>query len=148
MTQRILGPRRSTRRRWTGVVTALAATGLVLVFFAVSASARQGSGAVALACPNMLAGSNLEIDTNANLKKDGASPCVDWNDVINPPPDGSGPGPAVVKNDTLSGSGDDSFTNGSAINDVPKIDSGGIPPSKSDLKSFGVWQEGTGGASV
>jgi hypothetical protein len=152
MTQRILGPRRSTRRRWVGAVTALTAASLVLVFFAVSAAARQGSNAISLACPpantSLLTGSNLEIDANANLKVDGTSPCTDWNAVINPPPQGSGPGPAVVKNDKDSGSGDDSFTNGSAINDIPKIDSGSIPPSKSDLKSFGVWQEGTGGASV
>ena len=150
MTQRVLGPRKSARRRWIGAGTAVFATGLVLVFFAVSASARQGSSAISLACPavgaSLLTGSNLEIDTNANLKTEGTSPCTDWNAVINPP--GAGTGPAVVKSDTLSGGGDDSFTNGSAINDIPKIDSGSIPPSKSDLKSFGVWQEGTGGASV
>jgi Prealbumin-like fold domain len=150
MTQRVLGSRRSARRRWIGAATALFATSLVLVFFAVSASARQGSSAISLACPpagvSLLTGSNLEIDANANLKIDGTSPCTDWNAVINPP--GAGTGPAVVKNDKDSGSGDDSFTNGSAINDIPKIDSGSIPPSKSDLKSFGVWQEGTGGTSV
>jgi hypothetical protein len=152
MTQRILGPRRSTRRRWVGAITALTAAGLVLAFFTVSAAARQGSNAISLACPpagvSLLSGSNLEIDANANLKTDGTSPCTDWNAVVNPPPAGSGPGPAVVKNDKDSGSGDDSFTNGSAINDVPKIDSGSIPPSKSDLKSFGVWQEGSGAGSV
>ena len=50
MTQRILGPRRSTRRPLDGRSHSTCSDGLVLVFFAVSASARQGSGAVALAC--------------------------------------------------------------------------------------------------
>lgn len=144
MTERVLGPRRGPRRRWLGVLAMAGSTGLALVFFAVSASARQDAATQSLACPpggvTLLSGSNLEIDADANLKTNGTSPCTDWNDVI--------PSPAVVKNDKLSGSGDDSFTNGSAINDIPKIDSGSIPPSKSDLKSFGVWQEGTGGASV
>lgn len=144
MTERVLGPRRGPRRRWAGGAAAVAAACLLLVFFVVSASARQGTSEQALACPpagaTLLTGSNFEIDANANLKTAGTSPCVDWNDVI--------PSPASVRNDTLSGSGDDSFTNGSAINDVPKIDSGSIPPSKSDLKSFGVWQESSVGPAV
>src|SRR5438128_1029112 len=35
-------------------------------------------GAVACSTANVLSGSNFEIDANANLKVDGAAPCIDW----------------------------------------------------------------------
>jgi hypothetical protein len=144
MSTRVLGPTGGRRRRWTAVLTALASMGLLLTFFAVSASAQRASTAsiaattcTAAAGVSVLSGANFEIDDNANLTTQGASPCEDWNAVI--------PSPALVKNDALSGTGDDSFTNGSDINDPqPNIDTGSIPPSKSDLKSFGVYTESVG----
>src|SRR6478752_1049690 len=60
---------------------------LLLVFvFAVSASARtfSPSAAAVAGCPTAKvlntggSNSNFEIDTNANLKVDGAAPCIDW----------------------------------------------------------------------
>jgi uncharacterized surface anchored protein len=79
-----------------------------------------------------LTGSNFEIDTNANLKQDDASPSIDWASVTE-----------VRKQDTASGGGDESFGQGAKENTaVPSVVDGGIPPNKSDLKFFGVYQEG------
>jgi hypothetical protein len=83
--------------------------------------------------PNVLTGSNFEVDTNANLAVNGTSPCVDWLD-------GSAMRASVLtKADKASGSGDDAFGQGTAENDAnPTIVNGSIPPNKSDLKTFGV----------
>src|SRR5439155_1983665 len=95
--------------------------------------------------PSVLTGSTFEIDTGtngANLAVDGStSSCSDW--LV-------GNGASVkdsdvnIKQDVGSGSGDDSFGQGTSENDAnPTIVSGSIPPNKSDLKSFAVHRETT-----
>lgn len=80
-----------------------------------------------------LAGANFEIDANANLKVDDASPSIDWAS------------PTVVgtrQEDEPSGAGDDSFGQGSKEDTaVPSVVNGSIPPNKSDLLNFGVYLE-------
>jgi hypothetical protein len=85
-----------------------------------------------------LTNSNFEIDSNANLKVDGTSPAIDWlNSGANTFRTG-----VVVKQDLGSGSGDNSFGQGSKEDTaVPSVVSGSIPPNKSDLKFFGVYTE-------
>ena len=79
-----------------------------------------------------LSGSNFEIDADANLKVDGAAPALDWANVTE-----------QRKADTTSGSTDESFGQGSKEDTaVPSVVDGSIPPNKSDLKFFGVYQEG------
>ncbi len=79
-----------------------------------------------------LLGSNFEIDTDANLRVDDPSPSIDWANVAE-----------SRKADTVSGSTDESFGQGSKEDTaVPSVMDGGIPPNKSDLKFFGVHQEG------
>ena len=78
-----------------------------------------------------LAGSNFEIDTDANLKVDDSSPSIDWASVAE-----------TRKADLASGSGDDSFGQGTKEDTaVPTVVDGSIPPNKSDLKNFGVYLE-------
>jgi hypothetical protein len=80
-----------------------------------------------------LTGSDFEIDTNANLKIDDADPSTDWAGVTE-----------TRKPDAPSGSGDDSFGQGSKEDTaVPTVVSGSIPPNKSDLTTFGVYLETT-----
>jgi len=80
-----------------------------------------------------LAGSNFEIDTNANLKVDDAAPSLDWMNVTQ-----------INKADLAPGSGDDSFGNGTKEDTpVPSVIDGSIPPNKSDLTNFGVYLETT-----
>jgi prealbumin domain-containing protein len=80
-----------------------------------------------------LPGSNFEIDTDANLKVDGVSPpALDWANVAE-----------TRKADTTSGPTDESFGQGAKEDTaVPSVVNGSIPPNKSDLKFFGVYQEG------
>ena len=86
-----------------------------------------------------LAGSNFEIDTNANLKVDNAAPSIDWLAGGSGTPFRSG---VLVKNDKPTGANDDSFGKGTAENNPnPTIVDGSIPPNKSDLKAFGVFTE-------
>jgi uncharacterized surface anchored protein len=78
-----------------------------------------------------LTGSNFEIDTNANLKLDDPAPSIDWASVNE-----------VRKTDLASGSGDDSFGQGTKEDTpVPTVVDGSIPPEKSDLLNFGVYFE-------
>jgi hypothetical protein len=78
-----------------------------------------------------LPGSNFEIDTDANLKLDDASPSLDWANVSED-----------RQTDVASGTGDNSFGQGSKEDTaVPAVVSGSIPPNKSDLKDFGVYVE-------
>src|ERR671910_2274078 len=80
-----------------------------------------------------LPGSNFEIDTNANLKVDDAAPSIDWASVSE-----------TRKADAPSGSGDDSFGQGTKEDTaVPTVVNGSIPPNKSDLLTFGVHLETT-----
>ena len=102
------------------------AAGVVAVFaVAIVASASHGDVS--------LPGSNFEIDTDANLIADHDPPSIDWADVAE-----------TRKADLASGSGDNSFGQGSKEDTaVPTVVSGSIPPNKSDLLTFGVYLETT-----
>ncbi|MDH5422749.1 MAG: SpaA isopeptide-forming pilin-related protein, partial [Acidimicrobiia bacterium] len=77
-----------------------------------------------------LPGSAFEIDTDANLVLDD-SPGIDWATVAE-----------ERRDDQDSGTGDNSFGQGSKEDTaVPAVVSGSIPPNKSDLKTFGIYQE-------
>ncbi|TYL54342.1 MSCRAMM family protein [Agromyces mariniharenae] len=78
-----------------------------------------------------LPGSDFEIDSDANLKVDDPAPSIDWASVSE-----------VRKADAPSGSGDDSFGQGSKEDTaVPSVVDGSIPPNKSDLLNFGLYLE-------
>jgi hypothetical protein len=78
-----------------------------------------------------LAGSNFEIDVNANLKVDDAAPSIDWASVGE-----------VRGIDTASGQNDNSYAGGSKEDDTcPGTTTGSIPNNKSDLLSFGAYVE-------
>jgi hypothetical protein len=63
------------------------------------------------------------------------SGCKDWLNT------GPGTGP-IIKQDSPSGSGDESFGEGTKEDTaLPTVVSGSIPPNKSDLKAFGVYTE-------
>ncbi|TME21005.1 MAG: hypothetical protein E6I67_08865 [Chloroflexi bacterium] len=101
--------------------------------------------------------SNFEIDApvadstklgahaGANLTNDGGSPCIDWSRFAA----GAGTGTeadktsgVIVKHDLPSGTGDDSFTQGTSENATdPTVGFGSIPPNKSDLQTFWVYKE-------
>lgn len=84
-----------------------------------------------------LALSNFEIDTDANLKVDDTSPpSLDWANVTeNRKPDGN----ITVGNKT----GDSSLGQGTSEDtEPPTVTVDSIPPNKSDLKFFGIYQEG------
>ncbi len=84
-----------------------------------------------------LAGSNFEIDDDANLKVDHtAPPSLDWANVTE-----------VRATDAVNGTGDDSYAGGVKEDTVcPGATTDSIPPNKSDLLSFHVYEEaGTGG---
>src|SRR5690348_11529254 len=88
-----------------------------------------------------LSGSNFEIDDNANLTVDGPSPAIDWLDSA-----GTAMRPGVlVRDDRPTGQDDDSFTQGTNINDTPTtITTGSIPNNKSDLTHFGIYVDKSG----
>ena len=78
-----------------------------------------------------LPGSDFEIDLNANLRVDDPAPSIDWASVTQ-----------VRKGDLPTGSGDDSFGQGSKEDTaVPSVVDGSIPPNKSDLLNFGLYLE-------
>jgi hypothetical protein len=84
-----------------------------------------------------LAGSNFEIDVDANLKVDDpAPPSLDWANVAE-----------IRATDKVNGTGDDSYAGGVKEDTVcPAATTDSIPPNKSDLLSFHVYREaGTGG---
>lgn len=115
-----------TRSRRSGIRALLLVTvvlGLVLAYvLPASASHPEVS----------LAGSNFEIDTDANLKVDDPAPSTDWAGISE-----------TRKADTTSGPTDESFGQGTKEDTaVPSVVDGSIPPNKSDLKFFGVYQEG------
>ena len=128
-------------------VVALIGAVLLVTVFAVSAAARPqtvaSSAVTSCTTSNVLSGSNFEIDVDANLKVDNASPCIDWL--------AGGTGSAfrsgvVAKNDVPSGASDDAFGQGTSEDNAnPTTVTGSIPPNKSDLKAFGVFTE-TGSA--
>jgi hypothetical protein len=91
-----------------------------------------------------LNGSAFEIDSNANQVVD-ESGCIDWLDTSTASGQQLG---AVVKQDKFADPTDESFTQGTKEDTAsPVIESGSIPPNKSDLKAFGVNTE-TGQATA
>ena len=126
MTERVLGPKDSPRRRRTLFLPLLVALVLGL---ALGVPAALGNH------PEVsLPGSSFEIDTNANLKVDDAAPSIDWTSFVE-----------TRKADAASGSGDDSLGGGSKEDDpAPSVVDGSIPPNKSDLLNFGIYLETTG----
>ena len=107
----------------------------------IATLAALGGWVVAVQATNAI-GSNFEIETDANLVVDGSSPNIDWL--------AGGSGSAmrtgvIVKADKPTGSGDDSFGNGSKEDTaVPSVVDGSIPPNKSDLRTFGLYKETVG----
>jgi hypothetical protein len=117
------------RRPKVGV---LGMAALVVALIALSASTASGTTVGPPACTNTatLTGSAFEIDADANLVVNTTN-CSDWLSVAD-----------IKKNDKPTGSGDDSFGQGTSENDPnPTIVDGSIPPNKSDLKTFGIFSE-------
>ncbi|MFL6007695.1 MAG: Ig-like domain repeat protein [Gaiellaceae bacterium] len=93
------------------------------------------------ATTSVLSGSNFEIDTDANMKVDGAGDCIDWLAGGTGTPLRTG---VLSTNDKPTGATDDAFGQGSQEDDAnPTIVAGSIPPNKSDLKTFGLYSEVT-----
>jgi hypothetical protein len=115
-------------RRRLGRVFAAGAAGALFLTAVVAMPAAASHPEVSLP------GSEFEIDTNANLKVDDpAPPSLDWANVTE-----------NRKADQPSGSGDDSFGQGSKEDTpVPSVVNGSIPPNKSDLLNFGTYFEQT-----
>ena len=123
MSEQVRKARRGLRTRRGRIVATVVALVLGATLVPTLAGATHGS--------LVLTGSNFEIDTNANLKRDHDAPSIDWASVGE-----------VRKTDTPSGQADDAFTQGSDEHTpVPVVAAGGVPPSKSDLKVFGVYVE-------
>jgi len=124
------------------VLAALLGSALIAAFAISGAAVANTSGCTNTAAT--LTGSAFEIDTDANLVVDNSG-CIDWLTG------GSGSGlrtGVLAKTDKATGTGDDSFGQGTSENDAnPTIVSGSIPPNKSDLKKFGLYSE-TGEAST
>jgi hypothetical protein len=119
-------PTRSQSGRTALVAAAAIAFGVGAALSTTSAIATDGAVS--------LAGSNFEIDTDANLEVDhSAPPSIDWASVTE-----------VRREDSPSGKNDESFGQGTKEDTAePTVVSGSIPPNKSDLKWFGLYQEGT-----
>lgn len=95
-----------------------------------------GTGAFANHSEASLAGSNFEIDVDANLKVDDpAPPSLDWANVTE-----------IRATDKVNGTGDNSYAGGVKEDSAcPGETTDSIPPNKSDLLSFHVYEEaGTG----
>src|SRR5215203_1771790 len=113
--------------------------GAILLLIAVALATGTATGTTAN-CTNTatLSGSAFEIDKDANLVVN-TSGCIDWLTGGTGTSMRSG---VLAKNDKLTGTGDDSFGQGTAENNPnPTIVAGSIPPNKSDLKAFGVFTE-------
>lgn len=101
---------------------------MVMTLFAgLAAGVSQASHPV-----DSLPGSNFEIDTDANLTRDDASPSIDWASVSE-----------FRRTDLPTGTTDDSFKASKESEPDPLIENGSIPNNKSDLKAFGIYQETT-----
>ena len=95
--------------------------------------------AIGVALGASVSGSNFEIDSDANLVVDGQSPSIDWLE------DGTNSAmraDVTVQADTPSGKNDSAFGQGSNEDQaVPTFKPGSVPPNKSDLTNFGVFEE-------
>jgi uncharacterized repeat protein (TIGR01451 family) len=124
---RIKGQGGSRRQRRFVLGSVFAAVALGVLVLAVGSAGAASIGT-----------SKFEIDTDANLVVNTAGN-IDWL--------AGGTGTALragvkTQNDAPTGSGDDSFGQGTSEDDpVPTPVQGSVPPNKSDLKSFGVFQE-------
>ena len=120
--------RASAPSRWGRrgkVIGGLAVLSLVAVGLgSIPASAGHGLAS--------LAGSDFEIDNDANLKVDHpAPPSLDWANVNE-----------IRATDVATGQTDDSYKGGVKEDTVcPDETTGSIPNNKSDLKTFGVYEE-------
>lgn len=108
------------KERWIALIAIVA--GLTLVV---------GGLALASHPEASLLGSNFEIDDDANLKVDDASPSIDWaNAGVTP------------INDFATGRNDNSYAGGAKEDDTcPGTTTGSIPNNKSDLLAWGVYEE-------
>ena len=99
---------------------------------AVIAAAALAVPAIASHPEASLAGSNFEIDVNANLKVDDpAPPSLDWANVIE-----------ARATDVATGTNDDSYSGGTKEDTAcPGETTGSIPNNKSDLRTFHVYRE-------
>lgn len=110
--------------------------GTIAAAIVLGSSVVTANLAVASHPEESLTGSSFEIDTDANIKVDDGAGSFDWANVTE-----------NRKQDSPTGRGDESFGQGTKEDTaVPTIVSGSIPPNKSDLKWFGVHQEGTTGS--
>jgi hypothetical protein len=109
------------RQKWVG---GLAITGLVTASLAMLPAFAGHPEA-------SLAGSNFEIDVDANLKVDDSAPSIDWASVTE-----------TRRTDAATGTNDDSYAGGAKEDDAcPGTTTGSIPNNKSDLLSFGAYVE-------
>ncbi len=107
------------RRRSTAIGLAVLAVAFATASLSIPAGATHGDVS--------LAGSNFEIDRDANLKVDHGPPSLDWANVAE---DRQSDGP--------TGQSDDSFGNGTKEDmPVPSVVDASIPNNKSDLLNFG-----------
>lgn len=117
--------RQEVNSRMGRVPRLAAAAAIVLILAMVTALAPVSAA--------NLIGSNFESD-DGNLIVNGGAPAIDWTSVAE-----------SRQSDKPTGSGDDSFGQGSKEDTaVPSVVSGSIPNNKSDLKTFGVYAEKTG----
>jgi hypothetical protein len=119
----MFGAQRVSRRRLRVVLPAAA----VLVVGLLAPTAAMASHPEA-----SLPGSNFEIDVDANLKVDDpAPPSLDWANVAE-----------VRATDAVNGTGDNSYAGGVKEDTAcPGATTDSIPPNKSDLLSFHVYEE-------
>ena len=125
MTERVLGPKDSPRRRKALLLPAIVVLAAAVVF------------GVTAAVGASLPGSNFEIDDDANLVVNTAGK-IDWASIAHT---GTNP-PERRRNDAPTGRDDDSYAGGSKEDDTcPGTTTGSIPNNKSDLLAFGVYEE-------
>jgi hypothetical protein len=112
---------RAYKRPWTALVAITAMIGAVGIQAAFASHPEVS-----------LDGSEFEIDTDANLRVDDIAPSIDWANVTE-----------IRAQDSPTGASDESFGQGTKENTAdPTVVDGSIPPNKSDLKFFGLYQEG------
>ena len=117
-----------TRRRWVKSPLVVFCSAIAILVSVVPAYASHPEAS--------LAGSNFEIDDNANLKLDDPSPSVDWGSLAHPT------GPELRSTDTPTGQDDDSYKGGvKEDTECPGEVTGSIPNNKSDLLTFHVYEE-------